>query len=470
MSTVISDLRFNIRVIDGGLGLGLTMDYIPRMGSPAGHVEALVAELNRRNIVYGLDRQTIYQVISDRKLHEEVIVARGDASRSGKDADLELLLLPPTFMAASSDEGQVDYKNVDNVSQVKAGDVISRGTPCELGQPGMNIFGKEIRARAVREKIRHPAGRNTVISEDGTEMSAAKDGYLRWNGDLIDVCELYLVQGDVDLHSGNVRYDGEVEVLGDVLPGFEVVAGDNVKVYGAVEGKVVSEKGTVTVSRGVMGNDGAPASIIAEGDIKVGHARFARLESKTGNVTASFAVEHCDIHAAGDLRLLAGPAMSCVVEVGGTVDVVELSGHAAVEDDGAVITQASDANRRQYVRVLVTPPPSVQLLREKGQTFQGIIQDLSAGGARVRLEGRLKEGERRNLQFKIPGVDGTMWMEAEVVRECAPLSAEADAKEKSYGLSFVHVEPAVREAIVKFCVAEDLRQHRLTGLPEVRAS
>ncbi|MFI5269717.1 MAG: flagellar assembly protein A, partial [Chloroflexota bacterium] len=238
MSTIISDLRFNIRVIDGGLGLGLTMDYIPRMGSPATHVETLVAELNRRNVVYGLDKTTIYQIMSDHVLHEEVIVARGEPAHAGKDAELDLLLLPPTFLSASAEGGQVDYKNIDNVSQVKAGDVISRGTPSEAGQAGVNIFGKDIRPRAVRERIRHPAGKNTAISEDGLEMSAAKDGYLRWNGDLIDVCELFLVQGDVDLHTGNIRYDGQVEVYGNVQPGFEVVAGENVHVFGSVEGKV----------------------------------------------------------------------------------------------------------------------------------------------------------------------------------------------------------------------------------------
>ena len=122
------------------------------------------------------------------------------------------------------------------------------------------------------------------------------------------------------------------------------------------------------------------------------------------------------------------------------------------------------------MRVVLSPPPEVVLLREGGGTLRGAILDLSASGVRVRLDGRLREGERRNLQFKIPGVDGTMWMEAENVRECAPANEAAPGTEKSFGLSFVHVEPTVREAIAKYCVTEDLRQHMLTGRPvaEVR--
>jgi hypothetical protein len=469
MSTLVSDLRFSIRVLDGGLGLGLIMDYIPRMGAPATHAEALLTELKRRNVVYGLDEEEITRVMADHVLHEEVIVARGAPAHMGKDAELDLLLLPPTFLAAAAEGGQVDYKNIDNVSQVKAGDVISRGTPSESGQPGVNIFGKEIRPRAVRERIRHPAGKNTAVSEDGLEMYAAKDGYLRWNGDLIDVCELYLIEGDVDLRTGNVRYDGQVEIYGSVQPGFEVVAGDDVHVFGSVEGTVVSEHGGVTIARGAMGSENALASVMAAGDVKLGHARFARIESKAGSVTASFAVEHSEIRAAGDLRLLAGPAMSCVIEVGGKVDVIELSGRTQSDADSQQITQSSDGNRRQYVRVVVSPPPELVLLREGGETLRGSIQDLSASGLRVRLDGRLREGERRNLQFKLDGVDGTMWMEAEVARECGPLNSVPPSKEKSYGLAFVHVEPAVREALAKYCMAEDLRQHRLIGHPAAEA-
>ena len=56
-------------------------------------------------------------------------------------------------------------------------------------------------------------------------------------------------------------------------------------------------------------------------------------------------------------------------------------------------------------------------------------------------------------------------MEAEVIRQCAPLNTGAPGSGTAYGLAFTHLEPAVREALAKYCVAEDLRQHRLTGKP-----
>jgi hypothetical protein len=459
-----TDLNYTIRVLDGGLGLGITMNYIPRLGAPAALAERLIGELKQRNIVYGLDVGEIVRIIRDRVLHEEVTIAHGTPACHGVDAELELLILPPTFMSQADDGGRIDFKNIDNVSQVKAGDLISRGTPAQPSKPGMNIFGKEIRAAAVHERIRHPKGKNMVVSEDGLEMRAAKDGYLRWNGDVIDVAEIFIVTGDVGLGTGNVRYQGDVEVYGDVMPGFEVVAGGDVRVFGSAEGKVVSEEGTVDVYRGVMGTETTPAEVVAQGDIKLGRARFGRIESKTGNVTASFSVEHSEVRAAGDLTLLAGPAMSCVIEVGGKVDVFELSGRSEVDEgETPAITQSSDQNRRRYVRVSVSPPPAVQLTREGSETLHGIVQDLSASGVKVRVPKKVREGQHWNLQFQLPDVEGTMWMEAEVVRECVPLNSDAPNSGTSYGLAFTHLEPAVRESIAKFCVAEDLRQHKLTG-------
>jgi hypothetical protein len=278
---------------------------------------------------------------------------------------------------------------------------------------------------------------------------------------------VYMVEKDVDLRTGNIHYQGDVEVFGNVQPGFEVIAGGNVRVMGAVDGgRVVSEEGTVTVWGGVLGSGEGKGSgsVSAQGDVQVGRARFARLESKTGSVVANNAVEHSEIHAAGDLILRSGPAMNCTIEVGGKVDVASLSFDADTAQDTDHMSQSSKTNRRKYLRVLATPPIEVQVLHEASkQNLVGVIQDLSAGGVKLRAAERLREGRQYQLQFKLGGVEGTMWMDAEIVRMCEPLDGETADAGASYGLQFVHIESAVRESIARFCLGEDLRQHRLTG-------
>jgi hypothetical protein len=465
MSSPATGLRYNARLMDGGLTLGITMTAIPEAGSAETLASLLLDELRGRGIVYGLSEQDILRIIRERILDEEVEIGHGTPPRHGTDAELEMLLAPPSFATAADDTGRMDYKNVENVSPVKSGDVISRKTPSDPGEPGVNIFGKPVRPPLVRD-AKHPAGKNTVISDDGLEMRAAKDGFLRWSNDKIDVLELYIVRGDVDLRTGNIRYDRDVEVLGDVKGGFEVVAGGDVHVYGNVDGgRVVSEGAGVIVNHGVMGSDKALAMVQAEADIQVGHARFAKIQSKSGRVIANLTVEHSEIRAAGDLILRAGAAMNSVVEVGGKVDVGNVSNRQALgrtPEPMEPIFQASKSNRRQHLRVVISPSPTVRVHGDRpSDVREGVILDLSAGGMRLKLPDRMREGDSHRVQFSLEGVQGTLWMDAFVVR-----TAAAPAKTgNSYGLKFTHIEPAVRETIARFCMAEDLRQHRAAGRP-----
>jgi len=448
--------------MDGGMTLGITVQGIPEEGSPEALVEMLARDLKKRGVAFGVDQQAIERIVRDRVVEEEVEVAHGQPLRPGKDAEMELLLLPPSFMAQAAEGGRSDYKNIQNVSPVKTGDVISRKTPSDPGEPGVNVFGKPVRPQAVRD-ARHPAGRNTAISEDGLEMTAAIDGFLRWNEQKVDVLDLYTVTGDVDLHTGNVRYDRDVEVFGDVKIGFEVLAGGSVHVYGSVEGgKVLSDTGTATVDGGVMGSEASPAQVIAEGDVLIGRARFAHIESKSGRVVANFAVEHAEIHAAGDLILRAGQALNCVLEVGGKVDVTNVSSRQLLgrQESRPAASQTSGGNRREYLRVALSPAAPMQVHGDKpSEVWQGAIMDLSGGGVRVRMaDARLREWDSHRVQFTLEGVQGTLWMDAQVVRTCEPRSANGAGM--SYGLKFTQIEPAVRETIARFCLAEDLRQHR----------
>ena len=464
MSSPATGLRYAIRLMEGGMTLGITMQAIPEDGSPEALAGILIDELQKRGVAFGLDQEAIQRIVRERIVGEEVDIAHGQPPRPGKDAEVELLLVPPSFVSQAVEGGRVDYKNIQNVSPVKARDVISRKTPSDPGEPGVNVFGKPVRPPAVQD-ARHSAGRNTAVSDDGLEMSAAVDGFLRWNEHKVDVLELYTVTTDVDLRTGNIRYDHDVEVFGDVKIGFEVLAGGSVHVYGSVEGgKVTAESGTLTVDRGVMGSEANPAQVTAEGDVLIGRARFARIESKSGRVIANLAVEHAEIHAAGDLILRAGPAMSCVVDVGGKVDVTNVSSRQPLgrQEPRPAPGQASGPNRREYLRVILSPAAALQVHGDKpSEVWPGAIMNLSAGGIRVRMAAaRLREWDSYRVQFSLDGVPGTQWMDAQVVRTCEPPSASGSGM--SYGFKFTNIEPAIRETIARFCLAEDLRQHRAT--------
>jgi hypothetical protein len=296
-----------------------------------------------------------------------------------------------------------------------------------------------------------PGGRNTENSPDGLELQAKIKGHLRWSGDKIDVIDLFVVFGDVDFKKGNVDYHGDVEVYGNVLQGFTVKGGGDVTVFGNVDGgTVISENGDVTVKGNATGTSEGMASITAGLAITIDRGRFARLNSQ-GTITAQNSLEHSEVHAGGDLILEAGPAMSCELDVEGEVRVSEVRA-----DAGAARTAD---RQRKHVRVAMTPPVPVVSQRDTGQKFPAEIMDLSAGGMRLQAVLQLRTGEDLKLQFKLPGIPATMWMEAKMVREIK--AANAQNNKHQYAMEFTEIEANIRETLAKFCVQEDARQRRM---------
>lgn len=84
---------------------------------------------------------------------------------------------------------------------------------------GRDVYGAELPAPAVREN-RLQAGRAVEFSADGTTARVTSDGHAFVSGRRVAVDKLHVVGGDVDFRVGNVRYAGNIQVQGDVRPGF----------------------------------------------------------------------------------------------------------------------------------------------------------------------------------------------------------------------------------------------------------
>jgi uncharacterized protein (DUF342 family) len=72
------------------------------------------------------------------------------------------------------------------------------------------------------------------------------------NGVMVEA--IYRVE-NVDLHTGNITYDGGVHISGDVHSGMSVKATGDIHVEGTVEDALLEAGGDVTVKCGIMGSD-----------------------------------------------------------------------------------------------------------------------------------------------------------------------------------------------------------------------
>ncbi|MBN1592153.1 MAG: DUF342 domain-containing protein [Candidatus Coatesbacteria bacterium] len=122
-----------------------------------------------------------------------------------------------------------------------------------------------------------------------------------------------LIDGDVDIRTGDIEGAGDIVVKGDVRSGLTVKAKGSVKVQGVVETSTIAAGGHVEVGCGIAGR--GKGKIQAGGKISIGYANQATLESKAGIVIRSYAMNSTlltdeDVLIAGEGVLVGGILMA----------------------------------------------------------------------------------------------------------------------------------------------------------------
>lgn len=186
---------------------------------------------------------------------------------------------PPQDFKLLSD-GRIDYRNSLNLLMAKKGDLLAVVREPVEGTPGINVLGEPISAPKGDEAIL-VNGRGVIISENGKEFYANTNGHIVLNGCLLEIQDLYVVNGDVDYASGNIAFDGTVIIKGDIKDGFEVKATGDITVFKNVEAAKVYAGRDIVIKGGVVSKN---RGIVSAGrDISVEYVQNGRLEAQ-GNI------------------------------------------------------------------------------------------------------------------------------------------------------------------------------------------
>jgi uncharacterized protein len=188
-------------------------------------------------------------------------------------------------------DGTADFREVDGVAQVKAGTTLARLQPPGPGIPGRDAQGNPVPAPAGKP-AQLPAGPGTRISEDGQSLIAGCDGMVVARNGVIAVSAVMELDKGVDFRTGNIRFDGDVRVKGNVAEGFRIEAGGDIRIEGDAEGAaLVSSRGNIQVTGGFFGQ--GKGKIQAKGEVKLAFARHA--EIKCGKLIVEKALQDCQV-------------------------------------------------------------------------------------------------------------------------------------------------------------------------------
>lgn len=301
-SEVVSEIdeMANLHVTDDRM-MVIIRFYPPSKNGKYMTEKDILNELTNLNVKFGISNKVIQAYLKGRQFCRDIPIARGKAVLNGKDAKVVYKFeTAPTAKPKLLEDGSVDFHELNLFTSVKQGDLLAELIPEELGTPGVDVYGNEVKPLQVRKKILK-FGRNIRLSEDQKQIFSEVNGDVRLEGDMVFVSNTYTVPADVDASTGDIHYDGNVFVTGNVRAGFRVEASGDIEVNGVVEGATLIAGGSIVLKRGVQGM--SKGVLQAGGDIVTKFIESCNV--KAGQTINTGSSLHSDL-IAGDKVIVSG--------------------------------------------------------------------------------------------------------------------------------------------------------------------
>lgn len=254
---------------------------------------------NEWGVVYGLNEQAVRDTVESSAYFTPVTIATGLEPQKGADGSLEFLFnREHSYSPEISSEGNADYKNLNLFEKVVAGQPIITKIPPEPGTDGYNVKGEMLPAKQGAE-AKFPPGKNIAISEDGQTMSASKSGRIDFVYGRVEISDVYIVNNNVDMSVGNITFEGDVHIRGNIIAGLTVQASGLIEVGGYVEGATLIAGRDIILKNGIQGMDKGKLS--SGGNIIAKFMENCTAEAK-GNIVSDYIV-HCSVLAGGGVTM-----------------------------------------------------------------------------------------------------------------------------------------------------------------------
>ncbi len=263
----------------------------PQNGGAAPNLAMMQDALDKSGITYNIDAEKLKELETAPVYGRYITVAAGIAPVDGVNgtADFKFRTEKGNGAPKIKADGSVDFFDLDIVENVAKGQVLCQITHPTEGSPGISVKGRELKQTKGRP-VPSYTGSNTELTEDGTAIVSKINGQVSFAAYRIQVNETFVVRGNIDNSTGNIKVVGNLVVTGMVMPGFKIEAGGEIEVRGIVESSTIKAGGNIKLQSGIIGSE-----ITCDGDVK---GRF---------------IENCNLFVKGDItaEYIVGSTVKC---------------------------------------------------------------------------------------------------------------------------------------------------------------
>lgn len=225
-----------------------------RTNPQAVHLHDVMARLQQEGIRANLNLAAVVQELKE-PTYEPVLAAQGKPAVPGQDARLEIYFPEQVESHFFEVNGSIDFRNHLRIPSVHKGDIIAKKFPMTEGVPGLNVYGEVLLPKLPRDVVL-VAKPNVLVGKDGA-IIALKDGRPQVTGGSVktfDITTTHVVEGNVDLTTGNIVFSGDVIICGDVTDNMIVESLGNVYVYGSVYNATLTATGSIHIRGNAVGS------------------------------------------------------------------------------------------------------------------------------------------------------------------------------------------------------------------------
>ncbi|MBI5895083.1 MAG: DUF342 domain-containing protein [Desulfobacterales bacterium] len=261
----------------------LTATIIPmKAGQAPPPLDVIKLMLMEKEIAFGVvsDTLLIAYLSKNPMPAEPFVVARGTSPVAGQPPEIRYYFdTNPLRIGTLLEDGTMDWKNRGDIPQVNVGDLLAEKVGGAPGKLGMSVFGLEIPAPRVKEPPLK-FSRGAERSEDGRQILAKIKGTPKLGTDgRIGVFGVLPIDSDIGLETGNIEFDGHIEVNGGIDNGYKVKGGSlSIKEIQNAE---------IDLADDLVSNGGIYGSTLLVG----GHLKASHIHNSTLEVLGDLVVE-----------------------------------------------------------------------------------------------------------------------------------------------------------------------------------
>ena len=255
---------------------------------------------------------------------------------------------------------------------IEQGQCIGKIIPPTDGEDGVDITGTAVPARPGKPLILKP--HDSIMIDAHGSVIAQCSGNLDVHGHAISVNTVLRVEGSVDFETGNIDFDGDVEVEKGVCDNFKVIASRNAVIKGVVEAAELEVGGDLKLVTGMFAKE--------KGQLIAGqtcHAKFLQqTRAYTGNdLVVDREIVNCELLIHGGIN---SPHAKLI---GGDNHAYRAVNLKSIGSEQAVPTVLHLGSLPEYSLMLTQAMEQLDELAEQAHRLQTKIDAINSGGSRI---------------------------------------------------------------------------------------